>query len=324
MAASFDDLQRVPSISRACATAIAERTVRDGDEIVRRTRELGGVLLAPGHAGFPDRLREIPEPPGLLFAAGRAEMLQTHAVAVVGSRDHSPYGAAVCRRLAAGAARAGVTVVSGMARGLDAAAHEAVLDIGGATVGVLGNGLGVVYPAANRALYQRMMDAGCLITEFLPGERPNAGSFPRRNRLISGLAKLTVVVEARGGSGALITADCALNQGREVGAVPGPITSPTSVGTNRLIQLGAKSILETRDILEEYGITVPEPSTRPPAGLTPEEDRVLAAVGDGPRDVDAIADGAGLNVSEVMTVLTGLELRGIVRPLVGGLVRRAC
>src|SRR2546425_12325252 len=141
-----------------------------------------------------------------------------------------------------------------MARGIDAIAHAAALDSGGASVGVLGNGFGVIYPAVNRALYERMVAHGCLVTELPPGDRPHAGAFPRRNRLISGLAGVTVVIEAAPGSGALITVDCALDQGRAVLAVPGPITSPTSLGCNKLIQQGAKPALAPGDILEELGL----------------------------------------------------------------------
>jgi DNA processing protein len=170
----------------------------------------------------------------------------------VGSRDHTAYGAEICRTLATAAARRGIVVISGMARGLDAVGHVAALDAGGSTIGVLGNGLGVVYPAANRALYERVAAQGLLITEFPPGERPSVYTFPRRNRLISALARATVVVEAASGSGALITADAALEQGREVLAVPGNITSHTSVGTNRLIRDGAVPILEVADLLGLY------------------------------------------------------------------------
>ena len=160
-------------------------------------------------------------------------------------------------------ARAGAVVVSGMARGLDAVAHQAALDAGGATVGVLGNGFGVIYPAANRPLYERVAAHGCLLTELPPGERPRVSTFPRRNRIIAGLAGVTVVVEAAVGSGALITADCALDQGRSVLAVPGPITSPTSTGCNKLIQQGAKPALSVADVLEELGLVAPAADAAP-------------------------------------------------------------
>ena len=169
----------------------------------------------------------------------------------------------------------------------------------------------MIYPAANRVLYERVIAAGCLLTEFPPGERPNAGSFPRRNRLISGLARATVVLEARDGSGALITADCALSQGREVMAVPGPITSPLSRGTNRLIQMGAKPVLELRDVLEEYGISeVPEVSL--PADLSDAERRALEALGDGAELVDDVTARLACAPAESLAVLTSLEIRGLV------------
>ncbi len=151
-------------------------------------------------------------PANLLFAAGDLSLLQRPAVAIVGSRDHSLYGEETCRAVAAAAAGAGIAVVSGMARGLDAVAHTAALDAQGSTIGILGNGLGVIYPAANRLLYQRMEERGLLLTEFPPGERPGIGAFPRRNRLISALARVTVVIEAAEGSGTLITVGTALSQ----------------------------------------------------------------------------------------------------------------
>src|SRR2546428_7088376 len=185
------------------------------------------------------------------------------------------------------------------ARGIDSIAHAAALDAGGASVGVLGNGFGVVYPAANRALYERMIAHGCLITELPPGERPHAGAFPRRNRLISGLAGVTVVVEAAPGSGALITADCALEQGRSVLAVPGPITSPTSLGCNKLIQQGAKPALSAADVLEELGITpgrrpkVDQPGSTVPPDLTELQQALWRALGSEAKHVGAlVAAGA--------------------------------
>lgn len=311
--ASLDDLLAVPEISRAAATAIREADPAQGARVAARAAELGGSLLAPDDPEFPAALREIPDAPTLLFAAGRLELLQSPCVAIVGSRSHTRYGGEVCRHFASGLARCGLAVVSGMARGLDAAAHLAALDAGGGTIGVLGNGLGVIYPTANRALYQRVLAHGCLLTEFPPGDRPHAGSFPRRNRLISGLARVTLVVEARERSGALITADCALSQGRDVLAVPGPITSPVSVGCNRLIQLGAKPALGLRDVLEEYGMSLPEvPSAALPTDLTAEERRVLDVLALGSEQVDEVAARLKQPAADTLAVLTSLEIRGLV------------
>jgi len=210
-----------------------------------------------------------------------------------------------------------------MARGIDAIAHAAALDAGGASVGILGNGFGVIYPAVNRALYERMVARGCLVTELPPGERPHAGAFPRRNRLISGLAGVTVVVEAAPGSGALITADCALDQGRAVLAVPGPITSPTSLGCNRLIQQGAKPALSAADILEELGVPGapdPGPAARgdkaprsQPADLNDLQRSLWDALFTEPKHVDVLVATAGAETGAVLTALTELEMRGLVR-----------
>jgi DNA processing protein len=313
-------LRTVQGISRAVATSIHQTSADAGARVLQRVAREGGVALDPRDEGFPDALREIPHSPPLLFAKGRLDLLQAPCVAMVGSRDHSRYGSEAASHLAAGLVRAGLTVVSGMARGLDAVAQGAALDAGGGTIGVLGNGLGVVYPAANRALYDRVVTGGCLLTEFPPGERPTAGSFPRRNRLISGLSHATIVIEAGEGSGALITADAALDQGREVMAVPGPITSGVSAGTNRLIQMGAKPVLGIGDVLEEYGISdVPEVSL--PSDLSEAERRVLEAVSDGAELVDDVTARLACAPAEALAVLTSLEIRGLVAQEPGKIFR---
>ena len=312
--ASQKDLEDVPSISTAAATAICTADLQSGEKIFKRANNFGASVLVPNAAEFPPLLRDIPDAPTLLFALGRLELLAADSVGIVGSRSHTRYGAGACRLFAGGLARAGLVVVSGMARGLDRIAHEAALDNDGGTVGVLGNGLGVVYPAANRALYEQVAEAGCLLSEYPPGEKPNAGSFPRRNRLISGLSRVTIVVEARERSGALITADCALTQGREVLAVPGPITSPLSVGCNRLIQNGAKPALGLRDVLEEYGRTVGDaPAANLEANLTDAEREILDVLGLGVDQVDDVAEQAGRGVGETLAILTSLEIRGLVQ-----------
>ena len=252
LSAPFEFLGTVPGISRAAATAIGQTSPAAGVALLAQVEAMGAHALLPADAAYPAMLRQIPDPPALLFASGDLSLLTRPAVAIVGSRDHTPYGGEVCRMIAESAAGAGIVVVSGMARGLDAIAHQAALDAGGATIGVLGNGLGVIYPAANRELYAGVGQHGLLLTEFPPGERPGVGAFPRRNRLISGLARVTVVIEAAQGSGTLITVGTALAQGRDVMAVPGNITSATSVGTNRLIQDGAEPLIELADLLRHY------------------------------------------------------------------------
>lgn len=330
LAAPCEFLRALPGISPACATAIKATSVAQGERILREVERHGGCCLLPGDPDYPAMLAPIPEPPAVLFALGRLELLTRQAVAVVGSRDHSAYGADACRLVVEAAAEAGLAVVSGMARGLDAVAHLAALDLGAATIGVLGNGFGVIYPAANRVLYERMRREGALLTEFAPGERPTAGSFQRRNRLISGLARVTVVVEAASGSGTLITVESALAQGRDVMVVPGPITSPTSIGTNRLLRDGATPFLEPVDLLASF----PELRTARRAGanatpaaptlsLTPVEHRVLQTLDRLPRHLDALIEVVGLPVAELLATLSGLELCGVVRQEPGRRFRRA-
>jgi DNA processing protein len=317
----------LPGFSRAAATAVRAGSARAGHVVLDQLDRHGASVLLPGDPGFPPLLGEIPDPPALLYTCGDVSLLagpggSPPAVGIVGSRDHSPYGADAARLLAAGVARAGVVVVSGMARGIDAVAHTAALDAGGKSVGILGNGFGVIYPAANRALYERMSTVGCLVSEQPPGERPHAGAFPRRNRLISGLAGVTVVVEAALGSGALITADCALDQGRTVLAVPGPITSPTSVGCNKLIQQGAKPALTAADVLEELGLPrgaaeqPPEATARPrtpPLDLTALQRTLWETLRGEARHVDVLVASAGTDTAAVLTALTELEMRGVVK-----------
>ncbi|HTH65977.1 MAG TPA: DNA-processing protein DprA [Gemmatimonadales bacterium] len=319
----------LPGFGPAAATAVRAAGRRGGEEILRALDRIGAQVLLPGSTAFPPLLAEIAEPPAALFVWGDATLLARPAAAIVGSRAHSPYGAAAARLLATGVARVAV-VVSGMARGLDAIAHEAALDVHGGTVGVLGNGFGVIYPAANRALYERVTREGCLVTELPPGERPRVSTFPRRNRIIAGLAGVTVVVEAAVDSGALITADCALEQGRSVLAVPGPITSPTSEGCNKLIQQGAKPALCAADVLEELNLALPAdlhpdpggstpgrrpeavPTQTPPTDLTPLQRTIWNALASQPAHVDALVEGAGQTPGDVLTALTELELRGLV------------
>src|ERR1051326_7410494 len=306
LAAKPADLAAVSGMSTAAATAVAGADGRAARRALIALQQLGGHLLLPHDPAVPAPLRPIPEPPMHLFALGDLGLLDRPAVAVVGSRDHSLYGAEVCRAVARAAAQAGLAVVSGMARGLDAVAHEGALEGKGATIGVLGNGLGVIYPAANRALYHRVAREGLLVTEFPPGERPSAGSFPRRNRLISGLARTVVVVEAALTSGALQTVACALEQGREVLAVPGQITSPVSAGTNRLIRDGAAPLLDLDDLLAHYpegARPAPAPSPRlrgspsGGAGLTRE---IVNALWSGPRRVEELVGACGAPVGAAL------------------------
>ncbi len=326
LAAPFALLGTVPGISRAAATALVSQSPAAGTVVRKAVEALGGVCLLPGDPEFPQALKSIPGPPVVLFALGNLDLLASPSVAIVGSRDHSDYGQRITRRVAGAAARAGITVVSGMARGLDAEAHSAALEGSGGTIGVLGNGLGVVYPAANRRLYQQVKSEGLLLTEHPPGDKPHAGSFPKRNRLISGLAQVTVVIEAAAGSGTLITVETALDQGRDVMAVPGPITSPTSVGTNKLIRDGAMPLLITDDLLELYGLQAAagreQAPSKPIPQLSAEDARLVAVLGAAPVQLDVLAETVRQPVAEVLDRLCALELDGVVEQRAGRLFVR--
>lgn len=309
--------------SRSVARALGRTTSAAAADLLSRAADAGQRVLVPTDADYPARLRSIPDPPPILFAAGDPTLVQRPAVAIVGSRDHSRYGADMAARLGDTAARSGLVVVSGMARGLDAVAQAAALDGGGGTIGVLGSGLDVVYPARNRALFARVLEQGLLLSEQPPGSRPTAGAFPRRNRIISGLADAVVVVEAAAGSGTLITVECALEQGRDVLAVPGPITSATSVGTNRLLADGATPILNCDELPTLLGLgPTPAPPTQVPCHLSADEARVFAALTREPRHVDDLALDLGLPIGNLLGTLLGLELGGMVEQLAGSLFRR--
>lgn len=326
LAAPLELLRTIPGIAPATATAIGNADRRAAAAALTSLADMGGRLLLPADQEFPAALGVIPEPPAHLFALGNVGLLARPSVAIVGSRDHSPYGAEACRRLARAVAEAGLVVVSGMARGLDAVAHAGALEANGGTIGVLGNGLGVIYPAANRHLYDQVAKRGLLLTEFPPGERPRIGSFPRRNRVISGLARVVVVVEAAESSGALQTVACALDQGREVLAIPGPITSAVSAGTNRLIRDGAAPLLELDDLLAHFPEVARQPQGLPP-GSAPASDplhaRLVRALWSGPRRAEELVEAAAAPVELALDALSALELGGRVRQEAGGLYRLA-
>ena len=321
LSAPFAFLSTIPSMNAAAATAIATADPDRVKQLFDQLAKLGAFVSTPFDSDFPPPFREIDVPPPLLFGLGRRELLTGPKVAIVGSRHPSAYGVAVTRDLAKTMAECGLAVVSGMARGLDAVAHWAAVAVEGRTIGVLGNGLGVIYPAANRTLYERVGREGLLLTEFPPGERPNAGSFARRNRLISALARATVVVEAAAKSGALTTAQNAMDQGKDVFGVPGPITSRTSVGVNRLIQEGATPYLEPYDVLERYP-EVPasiraayRDGRREEAVVGPLRDdvrRVLELIDGAPRTLEALAVELKLAPAAVLQAVSELEIEGLV------------
>ncbi|HET7568925.1 MAG TPA: DNA-processing protein DprA [Gaiellaceae bacterium] len=271
----------------------------------------GYRFLARSGEEFPPLLRSIHDPPPGLFLRGAAEpgLLARPAVAVVGARACSGYGAGVARTLGRELASAGLVVVSGLARGVDAEAHRGALEAGGATVAVLGCGVDRDYPAAHAELARRIADTGLVVSEYAPGVEPAPWRFPARNRIVAGLSAATVVVEARERSGALITADLALEEGREVFAVPGEITSALSAGANALLKLGAAPLTAAADVLAAFGIDAAAAAAPEPEGRAGE---LLALVREAPLGADELARRSGLGAGEVARTLVQLELAGLV------------
>jgi DNA processing protein len=257
---------------------------------------------------YPPLLAELHDPPAAIHVRGDTEILAEPTVAIVGARSCSSYGAWVARELARELARAGVVVVSGLARGIDGEAHRGTLEGGGRTVAVLGCGIDRDYPRSHSELARRIGEHGAVVSEYPPGVEPAPWRFPARNRIIAGLCAATVVVEARERSGALITADFALELGRDVFAVPGEITSALSAGTNDLLRQGAAPLLSADDVLEALGL---EPAARQLPPLSPAGSQVLRLLADGARDADDLARGSGRTTAEVAAVLVELELAGV-------------
>jgi len=261
---------------------------------------------------LPELLRQIHDPPPTLFLRGGAdvEVLWRPAVAIVGARACSTYGAQVARMLGRELAASGLVVVSGLARGVDGEAHRGALDAGGVTVAVLGCGIDRDYPAAHTELARRICERGLVVSEYEPGVEPAPWRFPARNRIIAGLTAATVIVEARERSGALITADFALEDGREVFAVPGEITSMLSTGTNRLLRQGATPLTSTEDVLELFGLS---PGQRPPAPtLSIVATKLLERLADGAVSADELARATELEPGRLAAGLAELELAGLV------------
>lgn len=320
--APVSDLAHVKGVTPGVIDAIRSGTwQRFAGEECRRLAASKARLITFTSAEYPKSLFEIPDPPPFLYVLGNIGLLQP-AIAIVGSRRATTYGLRTTAHLAEELARQGVTVISGMARGIDTAAHRGALAGGGPTAGVLGCGIDKVYPPENRKLFEQMADQGCLISEFSLGTLPLAENFPRRNRIISGLSQGVLVVEAAENSGSLITAQYALEQGREVFAVPGNIGSAANRGSNRLLKQGAKLVDSTEDILEELpGYKGSSNSSQPPASrsfsLTPKEAAIYELLAHAPLHIDDIISQTELTAGEVSSMLLHLELKGAVTQLPG-------
>jgi DNA processing protein len=337
LAGHFEDPTEALSVSRAALAEIQglDQQVIDGlcnfsawDEVGReiiRANKAAVKIVPFTDSQYPGRLRMISDPPPLLYLKGEIRQEDEKAVAVVGSRSTSDYGRRVARDLCRGLASLGFTVVSGMARGIDATAHETVLNAGGRTLAVLGSGVDRVYPAEHEKLYQRISESGAVISEFPMGTRPLAFNFPARNRLISGLSLGVVVVEATEKSGSLITAALALEQGREVFAVPGEVGASRSRGSHRLIRQGAKLVETVDDIIEEIapqllahgGKTQSAPRLVLPPNLSDEFQKIFGLFQERALQIDEVIESSGYSPSRVSEILLELELHGYLKQLPG-------
>jgi len=332
-AASFTELEGCGLAARVARDISAQKGLKEAEQEIQKAERLGVRLVTPSMEAYPSLLRQIADPPLALYVRGDVRTLSQHAVAIVGTRRPSAYGSSVARRLAGDLAQRQLVIVSGLARGIDSISHRGALDVGGKTVAVLGSGMDVIYPRENIKLADQVIENGTLISEFRLGTHPAPENFPIRNRIISGLSLGVVIVEAAEYSGSLITARLALEQNREVFAVPGNITSPQSFGPNLLIKQGAKLVDQWLDVIEEFpasirtqllpssetsggsGTSVTLPLAPPLSGDQKTVYEVLRV--DEPRFVDAICSNVTLPQPRVLAALLELEISGLVRQLPG-------
>jgi DNA processing protein len=327
--AKLTDLAQVEGLRKPVAQGIVQRRFsQDPEGVLRELEKSGARAVIFSDAEYPDPLREIHDPPMLLYMKGSIIPGKATFVAIVGSRNSTPYGVKTAENLAQGLARRGLGVVSGLARGIDSAAHWGCIEGRGFTIGVLGTGIDSVYPPSNKKLFDVMVEKGAVITEFPLKTPPEPKNFPIRNRLISALSRGVIVVEATMKSGSLITASVALEQGREVFAVPGSVHSFKSQGCHFLIKQGAKLVENADDVLDELGLNYSYAAKKdsyaePP--LPPMEDnekKVYALIGDYPVHIDDIVREGNMEPGAVSAVLMRMELKGIIRQLPGKLFVR--
>jgi DNA processing protein len=313
--ASSEELAAAGLDRRSLKNLMQARSRLDLDREMARIASIPARAITWESAEYPRLLREIPDAPPVLYIRGRLTEEDEWAIAVVGTRRASAYGRQVTHRLTEALARSGLTVVSGLARGIDSEAHLAALESGGRTIAVLGCGIDQVYPPENRKLAERVVAQGAVITDYPVGTKPEAGNFPPRNRIISGLSLGVLITEAGTRSGARITADYAAEHGRDVFAVPGSILSYASAGTNALIQDGAKLVIKPDDILEELNLMMVAEQAEArqvlPANAT--EASLLSRLSTEPTHVDELRQLVGLPISDVTSALALMELKGMVR-----------
>lgn len=280
-------------------------------------RRLSVSVIPVTDADYPDSLRNIYDPPLILYYKGNKELLKNKCMAVVGSRHPTEYGIEVTKKLTGELVDAGFTIVSGFAQGIDSEAHRAAIASGGRTIAVFGSGIDVIYPAGNEELYELLVKSHLIVTEFPPGTKPFKGNFPRRNRIISGLSKGVVVVEATLNSGSLITARYALEQGRDVFAVPGMITSTRSQGCHYLIKEGARPVESVKDMIDDVSMSKKNCLNIDTLNLSEKEKSIVSTLRDGKKHIDIIIESVKMPSSDTAGILTNLELSGIVRQLPG-------
>ncbi|HEY5812173.1 MAG TPA: DNA-processing protein DprA [Terrimicrobiaceae bacterium] len=318
--ANFRDLSNVQGIGREVAESIGtwEQNANLTAEL-KRVQKFGASIITQADTAYPALLRQIHDPPLVLYVWG--DLRYSHAIGIVGTRKPSHYAAECAKKLAYQLAYAGLTIASGLARGIDTAAHQAALAAKGRTIAVLGSGLDALYPPENLELAQKISAGGAVVSEFPMATVADRQTFPMRNRIISGLSAGLLVVEAGATSGALISATQAADQGRSIYAVPGRIDHPGAIGSNRLIQQGAKLVSSAQDILDDFGLLFPiTPLLKRPAldaNLTPAEHSVRESIGDDETPIDAIISKCGLPTHEVSSTLLALEMRKLVKQLPG-------
>ncbi len=315
--ASESDLRQFGFSERLCHTFLDHRQRLNLAQEVEKVTRMNVSLITLGDDKYPASLREIDDPPPVLYVRGSMVEQDRRSLAVVGTRKPTRYGHDAAHDLSYRLASQGVTIISGLALGIDSAAHRGAIEGGGRTIAVLGCGIDMVYPRENYALAQQVSTCGAVLSEFSLGTRPLAGNFPRRNRILSGLALGVLVVEAPESSGALITASQAAEQGREVFAVPANIYNQTGQGCNRLLQDGAKLVMSEKDVLEELDIAYEHTRIRDVAeeivATDVVEDKILALLDTEPIHVDDLVRLSGLSTAEVTSTLTLLELKGLAK-----------
>ena len=333
LAATRGDLLKAAGETQVAAI-LAARSDPEAQKAVERglawVRQPGNAVLTLADEHYPRGLLEVPDPPPILYLKGRAELLAGPAIAIVGSRNGSAQGLANAEQFARSLGEAGLTVVSGQALGIDAAAHRGALPTRGGTIAVIGTGADIVYPARNRDLAHAIAERGLIVSEFPLGTPALAANFPRRNRIISGLSRGVLVIEAALRSGSLITARLAGEQGREVFAIPGSIHSPLSKGCHALIKQGAKLVESAADVLGELGfdgVPAAAPARASGTGTAPpdpesERERVLAVIGFGEAEFDGLCHKANVSADKLSALLLELELEGLVARLPGGRIQR--